>query len=62
MEFSTIYDVCVCVGSGRPFMLTREMLDAIEERMKQDGETTVAIQLVKLLGKLGFKISTRMIH
>ena len=29
MEFSTIYDVC-----GRPFKLTREMLDAIEERMK----------------------------
>ena len=43
-------------------MLTREMLDAIEERMKQDGETTVAIQLMKLLGKLGFKILTRMIH
>ena len=35
MEFSTIYDVCV--ESGRPFKLTQEMLDAIEERMKQDG-------------------------
>ena len=40
MEFSTIYDVCV--GSGRPFKLTREMLDAIEEWMKQDDETTAA--------------------
>ena len=45
MEFSTIYDVCV--ESGRPFKLTREVLDAIEERMKQDGETTAATQLVK---------------
>ena len=35
MEFSTIYDICV--GSGWPFKLTQEMLDAIEERMKQDG-------------------------
>ena len=40
--------------SGRPFKLTREMLDAIEERMKQDEET----QLVKMLGKCGFKIFT----
>ena len=35
MKLSTVYDVCV--GNGRPFKLTREMLDAIEERMKQDG-------------------------
>ena len=35
MEFSTVYDVCV--ESGRPFKLTQEMLDAIEERIKQDG-------------------------
>ena len=49
MEFSTVYDVCV--GSGRPFKLTREMLDAIEERMKQDDETTAATQLVKMLGE-----------
>ena len=34
------------------------MLDAIEEQMKQDDETT-ASQLVKMLGKCGFKISTR---
>ena len=46
MEFSTIYDICV--GSGRPFKLTREMLDAIEEWMKQDTETTAATQLVKI--------------
>ena len=38
MEFSTIYDVCV--GSGRSFKLTQEMLDAIEERMKQDDKTS----------------------
>ena len=44
-------------GSGRPFKLTREMLDAVEERMKQDDETT-ATQLVKMLGERGFKIST----
>ena len=30
------------------------MLDAIEERMKQDDETTVATQLVKILGERGF--------
>ena len=57
MEFSTIYGVCV--GSGRPFKLTREML---EERMKQDDETTAAIQLVKMLGERGFKISTRTVE
>ena len=37
------------------------MLDAIEERMKQDNdddETTVATQLMKMLGECGFKIST----
>ena len=60
MEFSTIYDVCV--GSGRPFKLTREMLDAIKERMKQDDETTAATQLVKMLGERGFKISTRTVE
>ena len=32
--------------SGRPLKLTRKMLDAIEERMKQDDETT-ATQLMK---------------
>ena len=47
MEFSTIFDVCV--GSGRPFKLTREMLDAIEERIKQDNERS-------------FKISTRTVE
>ena len=56
MEYSTIYDVCV--GSGRPFKLTQEMLDAIEERMKQDDETTAATQLVKMLGERGLKITT----
>ena len=43
MEFSTIYDVCV--GSGRPFKLTREMLDAIEEQMKQNDDTTAATSM-----------------
>ena len=56
MEFSTIYDVCV--GSGRPFKLTREMSDAVEEQIKQDYKTTAATQLVKMLGECGFKIST----
>ena len=60
MEFYTIYDVCV--GSGRPFKLTREMLDAIEERMKQDNKTTLATQLMIMLGKRGFKISTRTVE
>ena len=35
-----------------------EMLDAIEEQMKQDDETT-ATQLMKMLGEHGFKIWTR---
>ena len=56
MEFSTIYDVCV--GSGRPFKHIQEMLDAIEERIKQDDETTAATQLVKMLGECGFKSSS----
>ena len=60
MEFSTVYDVCG--ESGRPFKLTREMLDAIEERMKQDNETTAATQLVKMLAERGFKISTRTVE
>ena len=47
--------------SGRPFKLTREMLDAIKERMKQDDETTVT-QLVKMLGECGFQISTRTVE
>ena len=33
------------------------MLDAIEERMKQDDETTAVTQLVKMLGERVFKIS-----
>ena len=33
------------------------MLDANEERIKQDDETTAATQLVKILGERGFKIS-----
>ena len=60
MEFSTNYDVCA--GSGRPSKLTREMLDAIQERMKQDDETMAATQLVKILGERGFKISTRTVE
>ncbi len=59
MEFSTIYDVCV--GSGRPFKLTREMLDAIKEWMKQDDETTVET-LMKMLGECGFKISMHTVE
>ena len=60
MEFSTIYDVYV--GSGRPFKLTREMLDAIEAWMKQDNETTAVTQLVKMLGEHSFKISTHTVE
>ena len=47
-------------GSGRPFKLTCEMLDAIEEQMKPDDGTTVT-QLVKMLGEHGFKILTHKI-
>ena len=36
------------------FKLTCEMLDAIEEWMKQDDETTVA-QLMKMLGEHGLR-------
>ena len=60
VKLSTVYDVCV--GNGWPFKLTREMLDAREERMKQDNETTAATQLVKMLGERGFKISTRTVE
>ena len=35
---------------------------AIEERMKQDDETTAAIQLVEMLGEHGFKISLRTVE
>ena len=38
-----------------------KMLDAIEERMKQDDKTT-ATQLVKMLSKRGFNISTLMVE
>ena len=38
------------------------MLDAIEEEMKQDDETTAATQLLKMLGERSFKISTRMVE
>ena len=43
-------------GSGRPFKLTREMLDAIEEQMRLDDETT-ATQLVRILEERGYKVS-----
>ena len=56
MEFYTIYNVCVCVGSGRPFKLTCEMLDAIKEWMKQDDKTMMT-PFAKMLGEHGFKIS-----
>ena len=38
------------------------MLDAIEEQIKQDDETTAATQLVKMLGERGFKISMRTVE
>ncbi len=38
------------------------MLDAIEERMKQDDETTAATQLVKMLGECGFNISMHTVE
>ena len=47
-------------GSGA-FKLTHEMLDAIEERMKQN-DKTMATQLVKMLGKSSFKISTSTVE
>ncbi len=43
-------------GSGRPFKLTREMLDVIEEQMGQDDENT-ATQLVRILEERGYKVS-----
>ena len=38
------------------------MLDAIEERIKQDDETTAATQLMKMLGECGFKILTESLE
>ena len=38
------------------------MLDAIEKQIKQNDETTVATQLVKMLGKRGFKISSHTVE
>ena len=43
-------------GSGRPFKLTRKMLDVIEEQMRQGDETT-ATQLVRILEERGYKVS-----
>ena len=43
-------------GSGRPYKITSEMLRLIEDRMKDDNETT-ATQLVKLLEDQGYQIS-----
>jgi len=43
-------------------VIRREILDAIEEWMKQDSETTAATQRMKMLGERGFKISKRMNH
>ena len=43
-------------GSGRPYKITSEMLRLIEDRMKDDDETT-ATQLVKLLEDQGHQIS-----
>ena len=37
------------------------MLDAMEERMKQD-DKTMATQLMKMLGERSFKISTRTVE
>ena len=44
------------VGSGRPFKLTHEMLEAVEEKLNQDDETTMT-QLVKVLEEHEWKIS-----
>ena len=43
-------------GSGRPFKLTCKMLGVIEERMRQDDETTVT-QRVSILEEHGYKVS-----
>ena len=56
LKYKTHGSISLLPGSGRPFKLTREMLDAKEEQMKQHDET-MATQLVKMLGECGFKIS-----
>ena len=48
-------------GSGRPFKLTREMVEVIEEKMKQDDETT-GTQLVRVLEVRGWKISKSIVQ
>ena len=47
--------------SDNSFKCSREMLDAIEERIKQDDEIMVT-QLTKMLGKRSFKILTRTVE
>ena len=48
-------------GSGRPFKLTRAMLDIIEAQMELDDETT-ATQLVRILEERGYKVSKSTIE
>ena len=43
-------------GSGRPFKLTRMMLDIIETQMELVDETT-ATQLIRILEERGYKVS-----
>jgi len=47
-------------GSGRPTKITEEMRAFVEERMREDDETT-AIQLHALLKSKGYQISTKTI-
>ena len=47
-------------GSGRPSKITQEIKRIVEEKMREDDETT-AIQLHALLLRLGYNISKRTI-
>ena len=47
-------------GSGRPTKMTEEMKAIVEERMREDDETT-ALQLHALLNSKGYQISTKTI-
>ena len=46
-------------GSGRPTKITEEMKAIVEERMREDTETT-ALQLHALLNSKDYQISTKM--
>ena len=47
-------------GSGRKTIITEEIKDIVEEKMREDDETT-AVQLHKLLTSRGYRLSQRTI-